>query len=278
MASRKEQKEAARAARLAREQELAARAGRTRRMQILGGVIAVAIAVIVVVVVISTGGANKNAATGLKKGSSAVQTYDAVNSLIGGIPQSGNVLGQPSAKVTMVYFGDLQCPICRDFTLNSFPQFVKDYVRTGKVKVHYKSACTASCNNQSYGSEAAAMSVFDTQQVAAYAAGEQDKFWYFAELFYHEQGTEGTPYVNSTFLNGLAKQIPGLNISKWTADRKDPTLLSEVNADESLSEKDAPDGTPTLIMEGPKGEVTVQEPADSFPQYSNLVTAYNTVT
>ena len=38
-----------------------------------------------------------------------------------GIPQSGNALGNPTAPVTLEYFGDLECPICREFTLGALP-------------------------------------------------------------------------------------------------------------------------------------------------------------
>ena len=49
--------------------------------------------------------------------------------------------------------------------------------------------------------------VFKTQQVAALAAGQQQKFWNFAELFYHEQGDETTSYVTTSYLDGLAGQV-----------------------------------------------------------------------
>ena len=51
----------------------------------------------------------------------------------------------------------------------------------GKVKVVYRSFCTATCNGPD-------PSVFNTQQVAGLAAGKQNKFWQYTELFYHEQG------------------------------------------------------------------------------------------
>src|SRR5271154_2263812 len=41
-----------------------------------------------------------------------------VASLLAGIPQRGNTLGDPTAPVTLEYFGDLQCPFCRQFTLD----------------------------------------------------------------------------------------------------------------------------------------------------------------
>ena len=35
----------------------------------------------------------------------------------------------------MIEFADLQCPFCRDYTLNALPAIVEEYVRPGKVKL-----------------------------------------------------------------------------------------------------------------------------------------------
>jgi protein-disulfide isomerase len=275
MASRKEQKEQARAARLAAEQQSAAQAQRNKRMYMFGGIIAVAVAIIAVVVIVANNGGTP-APTGIQTGHQANKTYNQVNDLLKDIPQNGTVLGNPKAKVTMTYFGDLQCPICRDFTLEVFPTFVQQEVRTGKVKVDYKSFCTASCNNTSQPSP---QGTFNNQQVAAYAAGKQSLFWYYTELFYHEQGTEGTPYVNESFLTGLAGQIPNLNQKTWQTDRGDPALLTQVQADESLAAKDGIQGTPTLVMAGPKTEEIVQGSYNGagFPSPSELEQAVTAV-
>ncbi len=73
--------------------------------------------------------------------------------------------------------------------------------------------CTATCD----GKRAANLQneQFNSQQLAAYAAGKQNKFWQFTELFYHQQGSEGTGYANDAYLSGLAEQIPGLNLTTW---------------------------------------------------------------
>ena len=42
--------------------------------------------------------------------------------------------------------------------------------------------------------------------------------WNFIELFYHEQGEEDTGYVTESYLQGLAAQVPGLNLSQWSED------------------------------------------------------------
>jgi protein-disulfide isomerase len=269
MASRKEQKEQARAERLAKEQELAAKAGRTRRLQIFGGVTVAAVIVIVVAIVLSSSGGNKGAAAG---STVAKADYKAVNSLISGIPQSGTVLGDPKAPVTLTYFGDLECPICKEFTLDYFPQFVQDEVKTGKVKVDYRSFCTATCNDHS-------QALFNLQQTAAYAAGKQHLFWYYAELFYHEQLDETSDYVNNTWLTNLAKQIPSLNVAKWQKTRTDDAsaLQNQVNADNAEATTLQIDGTPALFMTGKAGTEQVVGPGGGLPDPSELAAAVQKV-
>src|ERR1700729_353473 len=268
MASRKEQKEQARARRLEQERQAAAKTQQRRRYMMLGGVLGVAIVVIVIAIVVSSGGGNSS--TGLQKGHSATKTYAQVNQLLHGIPQRGTSHGDPKAQHDMTYFGDLQCPSCRDFTLNDFPQFIQNQVRTGKVKVVYKSFCTATGCPQNQGT-------FNTQQVAAYAAGQQKLFWDYPELFYHEQGQEDTGYVNTSYLDGLARQIPKLNLNKWKSDQGDPSLLSQVQADEQSASAQGLSGTPTLIMTGKKGSEMVEGTGGALPNYGNLAAAVQAV-
>jgi protein-disulfide isomerase len=265
MASRSQQKKQARADRLAQEQlQATARAQRNRRLRIFGGAIAIAAVIVAVAIAIADPGSS----TGPQAPKAAAS---AVNSLLAGIPQSGNVLGDPKAKVTMTYFGDLQCPYCRAFTLNSLPQFIQTQVKTGKVKMVYRSVCTATCPDGT----AAEQKQFDTQQVAAYAAGKQDKFWNYAELFYHEQRKEDSGYVTEAFLAGLASQIHGLNQSTWLSDRSDPALLARVAADQKLAKAYDVPSTPAVIMQGPKDIEPVAP--QSVPTYDQLVAAVRDV-
>src|ERR1035441_4083385 len=131
MASRTKQKEEARARRPAEEQAPAERARRQRRLRMLGGVVLGAVVLIAVAVAISSSGGKSG---GLAKGKTASQTISSVASLLSGIPQSGARLGSPKAPVTMTYYGDLECPICQDFTLNGgFPLLVSNDVKSGMV-------------------------------------------------------------------------------------------------------------------------------------------------
>lgn len=261
MASRTKQKEEARARRLAAERERAERQRRDRRLKMIGGVALGAIAVVAVAIAVSSGGKGG----GLQSGSGANRTVAAVTQLLNGIPQSGATLGNPSAPVTMTYFGDLECPTCRAFTLSGgWPQLVAGEVRQGKVKVVYRAFQTATPDPQT----------FQTQQVAALAAGQQNRFWDYLELFYHEQGAEGTGYVNESYLTGLAKQVPGLNFSSWQTARNNSALVAQVQSDRQAGTAAGVQGTPTLVFQGPKGKAS---PGVAVPSYGDLQQAITQV-
>jgi protein-disulfide isomerase len=269
MATRREQKDQARAARVAKQQEAAQQAARRRRFQIFGGLIGAAVIVVAIVVVLSvTGGKSATSKTTAKVTST---DYSQIATQLAGIPQSGTQLGNPGAPITMYYYADLGCPVCAKFSAQVFPKFVSSYVRTGKVKVEYRSFCTATCNMTSVSSSEA-QQIFERQQVAAMSAGTQDKFWNYAEFFYRNQGTEGTYYATPAFLLALAKQVKGMSISKWQNDRKDPSFVDQINTDDTDATNAKIDGTPTLVMQGPKGE----SQAPTFT-YSSLVQAIKAV-
>ena len=262
MASRKEQKEAARARRLAEEQARQERARRERRLRMLGGLVLAAAALVAVAIAISSGGGSPP-----KLNTPAARAAaTSVNTLLNGIPESGTTIGSPSAKVTVTEFGDLKCPICKDFALGAEEALISNDVRSGKVKLVYRSLCTATCGGPQ-------PSVFPTQQAAAYAAGRQNKAWYYIELFYHLQGDETTSYVNTAFLDGLAKLVPGLNFNQWQSDSKLPTLTQQVAADQSAASAKSFNSTPAVIVAGPKGEQDFSQSLESYGTYQSAINA-----
>ena len=264
MASRKEQKEAARQRRLAEEQARAERARRDRRLRMLGGTLVAAIAVVVVAIAISSGGSSASVP---KPNSPAAKKAQAtVNTLLAGIPQQGATLGSPSAKVTVTEYGDLVCPVCKSFALDAENQLISNDVRSGKVKIVYKALETAS--GQANGS------MFVPGQRAMLAAGNQKKAWNYIELFYHEQGDEASSYVTDSYLGGLAKQIPGLSFEQWNSDRGSPTLTNQVSADVSAANAAGFSSTPTLVVTGPKSQA---QPLVGDQTYSTMESTINSV-
>jgi protein-disulfide isomerase len=265
MASRKEQKEAARQRRLAEEQARAERARRDRRLRMLGGTVVGAIAVVAVLIAISSGGGGSSAA--VKPDSAAAKkAQSTVNTLLTGIPQQGNTLGSKSAKVTVTEYGDLVCPVCKSFALGAENQLISHDVRSGKVKVVYKALETAS--------QTANNSMFVPSQTAMLAAGNQKKAWNYIELFYHEQGDETSSYVTDNYLGGLAKQVTGLNFIQWDSDRSASNLQTQVTADTTAAAAAGYNSTPTILVSGPKSQA---QPIVGDPSYSQIQDAIKSV-
>lgn len=172
--------------------------------------------------------------------------------LLADIPQSANALGSPTAPVTLQYFGDLECPFCRDFTLEVLPSIIQRWVRTGDLRIEYHALETATHERE----------VFVSQQVAVLAAGRQDKSWYFIETFYREQGREGSGYVTDRFLEGIASEVPALDLPQWNLDRVDPQLANEIGADEQAAETAGLHGTPSFLIGRSAAAMTAFSPTD----------------
>jgi protein-disulfide isomerase len=217
------------------------------------GIVAAVVAVAVVVAVIaSTGGGSRSASAAATATASAAQRIEL---LLAGIPQNGNALGSSSAPVTLEYFGDLECPIARRFTIGALPLLIRRWVRDGKLRIEYRSI-------QSATSSAA---TFRTQQVAAQAAGAQDKMWDYVEFFYHEQGRLSSGYVSEKYLQNLARQVPGLNIARWTSARDDSALAKQVAADQRAAAKIGFSVSPSFLVKRSDGRASVK-----LTQYSTV--------
>ena len=229
MASRKEQREQARAEREKREAEEQAKAKRKRNLMLLGGAVALAAVIVVVAVVISSGGSKKGgSAEGDAAGAKQAQQ------LLNGIPQKGSTLGKPDAPVTLTEFADLQCPFCRDYTLNQFPSLVAKYVKTGKMKMVFQ-------NYAFIGPDSL------TAALAAEAAGKQNKLWHFVDVFYNNQGPENTSYVTDKFLTKIAKGA-GVDPEKMLTDRDDPSARQAVASAQQAAASAGVNSTPTFVL------------------------------
>jgi protein-disulfide isomerase len=233
--TRKQRREQARAERKAMEEAASADAARRKRLTRLGVVVAVVVAAVVVILIVTSSGSTKAPKKGTKE-ANAVEKE--VTTLLAGIPQSGNSLGSSTAPVTLQYFGDLECPICKKFTLGALPPLIRHWVREGKLRIEYRNLETATREPET----------FKTQQAAALAAGKQAKLWNYVETFYHEQGAEDTGYVTEQYLRNLAEQVPGLNLARWTRERTKPEYASTIEADAQASNAAGFTGTPSFLI------------------------------
>jgi protein-disulfide isomerase len=161
-----------------------------------------------------------------------------VDRLLKGIPQERLVLGKPDAAVTLLEFGDLQCPVCKGYSEDVLPQVIEDPVRRGDAKLDFR-------NYTIIGPESIPAGA------AAIAAGEQGRGWSFIELFYRNQGEEDSGYVSDEFLTAVARAAQVPDIGKWNRDRHSNAVLAEVEETTAEARQLGFSGTPSFAIEGP---------------------------
>jgi len=243
--SGKSAREERREERLQQESEGERQERRRRLLQIGAGAVFVAVvAVAVVIVVVSSGGG----------GGGEVDLEDTrlVKNELSGIPQEGLLLGRPQAKVTLWEYGDLQCPVCKAYSEEIVPEVIESEVRGGAAKIEFRNFTIIGPESVPAGA-------------AAIAAGMQGRGWDYLELFYRNQGTEGSGYVTDEFMTEVAKGAGVPNIAKWNKDRKSEKMISEVEATTSEAQRLGFTGTPSFAIEGPgtSGKETLGTPGSA---------------
>lgn len=158
-----------------------------------------------------------------------------------GIPQSGATLGEADAPVTLYVYEDFQCPYCGQFSREVLPEVIQDHVASGEAKVVSRPLVFLGEDSL----EAAR---------AALAAGEQDLYWQFHSLLFENQGAEDSGYVTDGFLDGLAREVPGLDLNAWNDRRTGYSFEAELGEAQSGARSSGVDSTPTLVVDGPDGE------------------------
>lgn len=239
MEGRDQERERLRAERQAAEsQDASAELARKRRIQYLSIAAFAAVAVIVALIVISQSGGSDNTTT--PTATANVQGVAQVNSELQGLDQSGQTLGDASAPVTVTEFGDPQCPVCKAFSQQVAPDLISSEVKTGNVKYVYQPYLIIGPDSK-------------PAMKAVLAAGEQNRFWNYLQLFYENQGEENSGYVTDDFLTSIAKAAGVSDISKWNSSRNSSQWDSIIAKGTTDAEGFGFNGTPSLVAQGPNG-------------------------
>ena len=243
-----------------------ARKASPRALAIGGGLVAVVVVVVVLALALALGGGKSH--SGLPKNHVAVGSLanglpgaSDVQTLLNGIPQTGTTLGWPSAPVTMTEYIDLQCPICDEFETQVFPDIVRRYIRTKKVKVVMKA--WAFIGPDSFRGQAVAL-----------AAAQQNKAFNFAAVLYDNQGTENTGWMTDNVLYTIAASVPGLRIDPLFAERSSAAVKSAAAQVAADASKQKVTGTPTIFLAS-GARTPVQVPMTSGLDETTLVTYLN---
>ena len=173
--------------------------------------------------------ANTNAAPGKTE----EQIYD--SALTGANPP--NMLGSPTATVTVEEFADYQCPTC-----GTIHPKLKELTGTygNKIKFIFRSFPLTQIHKNAYDAA-----------VAAEAAGIQGKFWAMQDLlFENRQEWENSNEARKIF-EGYAQKL-GMDVAKFQNDMLGYQTKSRVDEDMKRGRSLGINGTPTIYINGRK--------------------------
>ena len=188
----------------------------------------------------------------------ASTTSNLAASLLAGSPPT---LGSQTASVTIVEFGDYQCPTCGGWFQNQEASVVQDIVNTGKAKLIWR-------DFDYYGADSVSASE------AAYAAGDQGKFWQFHDLLFQSQQTPNSGWASRQNLVKFAQQL-GLNMTKFNQDFNSGQYDPLINSNHALGVQAGITETPTFFLVGPNGAVVTIAGGQPESVFGQVVTQLN---
>lgn len=227
---------------------------RHRVGQIASGVAFLALCAVAVLIVVSQAG------SGSSGGDTNLEDVALVRDQLHGIPQHGTVLGDRDADVKVIEFADLQCPICRDLSIDVAPDLISQVVRENVASYDMRQ-WTVIGESPFEQSTAAAK--------AALAASEQGRYWNYVELFFRNQGAEESGYVTPAFLTAIAKGAGVKDMAKWNRDRRSDRWDEALADTNSEAHSLGLGGTPSVVVEGPGGRQVLTAP--EFDDIQNAI-------
>ncbi|OGY18057.1 MAG: hypothetical protein A2784_05085 [Candidatus Chisholmbacteria bacterium RIFCSPHIGHO2_01_FULL_48_12] len=152
------------------------------------------------------------------------------------LKDSAAVRGEESAPVTMVEFTDYQCPFCKRAFEQTWPELVKEYIDTGKVR---------------YLVHDLPLSIHPNAPVAAEAArcaGEQGKYWQMHDAIFTNQDDWANGQVDE-LMQQYARGV-GVNMAQFNNCYEGEKYKAAVEADVALAARLGATGTPTFYING----------------------------
>lgn len=145
--------------------------------------------------------------------------------------------GSPDAAVTVIEYGDFQCPTCAFYFKNLGPIITRDYIEPGKVQFVYHEFPLDSHQHAVPAAE------------AARCAGDQGKYWEMHDMLFINQDQWSLLSTVDNVFSGYAGQI-GLNRADFDACMSAGTHNAAVVAAGQSSIERGITGTPTFDVNG----------------------------
>lgn len=148
-------------------------------------------------------------------------------------------VGAGNKKVTLIEYGDLQCPACGQY-----------YPLVKQVKAKYGDDITFQFRHFPL------VQIHKSAMIAhraAQAAGNQGKFFEMHDMMYEQQQSWTNSSNSSEIFEGYAQQI-GLDMERYKADTGSRATNDIINLDITEGQKIGANSTPTFVINGKKIE------------------------
>ena len=166
------------------------------------------------------------------------------------------ILGDPSAPVTIVEFGDYQCHQCYNWFHNTKPLISRDYIDSGKANLVFVDLAFLGRDSP-------------TAAQATYCAEDQGKYWEYHNMLYNSQEPRiDNGWANNERLKAFAFGL-GLDMELFASCLDSSKYAKRVQYNIEQAREEGTTGTPTFVIVGPSGQqekVVGAQPYSVFKQ------------
>ncbi len=148
----------------------------------------------------------------------------------------GITKGDDAAPVTLVEFGDYQCPGCGSFALSVKPQIEATLVASGQVKFVFYDFPLISIHPNAF-----------LAARAARCAADEGKFWEYHEVLFRNQSRWATASMPASAFEDYSAEV-GVNEGSFTACLNSDEYADVVTANMELGTRMGVSGTPTIFI------------------------------
>lgn len=175
-------------------------------------------------------------------------------------------IGDDSAPINIIEFGDYQCPFCARFNQETKDELVSKYVDTGIVRFGFKDLVINDLPKDKLSTLGAE---------ASYCAAEQDKYWDYHDEVYRNSRGENTGWISNDSLVGFAKNINMPNIAQFT-DCLDSHKYNQLVVQNDIFAKNLGLGsTPTfLVLKENSTKIAAVEGAQPINVFDDVIAQY----
>jgi len=167
------------------------------------------------------------------------------------------ILGDSSAPITIIEFGDYQCPNCKRWFLDTKSEITSNFIDTQKVNLIYLDIAFLGKDS-------------GPAAEATYCAEEQGKYWEYHGLLYTYQDGVDTGWANSERLYAFAFEL-GLDMELFESCLDSGKYKKRVQFNTNESKKNGITGTPTFFIIGPDNQQKIIKGPQPFSVFKNVI-------